>query len=173
MGNKNVKNIDEEESETLNNKIEENLKLEESKKYGAFDQFFFKYDLNKDGLLNETEFREAVKSYIKAHPESADTLNDLLSHLEAPNQYVDLEEFRNIMTIFLYQEITLETIVMVFKIFDKSLNGYIAPAEMSHTFGKLGINMLEEEASNMIKEGDDHSDGLVDLEEFLKMLVSK
>jgi len=146
----------------------------QKKKYGEIDPFFHDFDYNKDGSLDDKEFRDAIKSYINIHPEKEKNMNELLNNLDIGNgNPIMLEDFRKIMMIYLSDEMSLETMIDVFKCFDKNLEGQIGTNEIRHVFGKLGLNLTQEEAKELVIEADTDGDEVMDFEEFLKIMIAK
>jgi Ca2+-binding EF-hand superfamily protein len=112
MGSSNSKVSPEED---LENKAKEFVDLQK-KKYGEIDPFFHEFDYNKDGVLDDKEFRQAIRSYIRVHPEKEKNLSELINNLDiGVNNPIGLEDFRKIMTIYLSDEMNLENMIDVFK----------------------------------------------------------
>jgi calmodulin len=155
-------------------RLGEQYRQEEQLKYGEIDQQFFKHDMDNDHCLDEYEFKHAVMDYIAVHPDKENNLKEMLEHLEMGNNTrITLEEFRKIILLWIDDSISFETLVDVFRCFDKNLQGTFGKKELIHVFSKLGLNITEEEANEMIAEIDSNSDGTIDLEEFLKIMISK
>jgi calmodulin len=169
MGNTSTNKKDEEVD-----RLGEQYRQEEQLKYGEIDQQFFKHDQDDDHCLNEYEFKQAVMDYIAVHPDKENNLNEMLDHLEMGNNTrITLEEFRKMILLWIDDSISFETLTDVFRCFDKNLGGAFGKKELIHVFGKLGLNITEDEAFEMIAEIDSNSDGTIDLEEFLKIMISK
>jgi Ca2+-binding EF-hand superfamily protein len=169
MGNTNTATKDDEVE-----KLDEQFRYEEQLKYGEIDQQFFKHDLDDNQCLNEFEFKEAVMDYISVHPDKEGQLKEMLEHLEmGNNSRITLEEFRSMMVLWAVDDISFDTLIDVFKCFDKNLNGAFGKQELIHVFAKLGLNLSEEEAVEMMNEVDVNSDGTIDLKEFIKIMISK
>jgi calmodulin len=152
----------------------ENILEIEKQKYGEIDLFFHKFDYNNVNFLNDKEFREAIKAYVKIHPEKEKNLNELILHLDlGVHTQIYLDDFRKIMTIYLEDEMKIENMIDVFKCFDKNLQGQIGTSEIKHVFSKLGLNLTDEEALELIKESDVDGDETMDFEEFLKIMIAK
>ncbi len=146
----------------------------QKRKYGEIDPFFHEFDYNKDGHLDDREFRDAIRSYISVHPEMEKNLTELLNNLDIGlNNPIGLEDFRKIMTIYLSDELNLENMIDVFKCMDKNLEGQIGAQEIKHVFSKLGMNLTLEEAKELVNEADTDGDETMDFEEFLKIMIAK
>ncbi len=146
----------------------------EKKKYGEIDQFFHKFDSQGNGALDDKEFEEAIKAYISMHPEKKNNLNDLLNNLEIGNSsQIRITEFRKIMIAYLTDDVSIENLIDVYRCFDKNLMGSVGASELKHVFSKLGLNISNEEALELVREADADDDGSIDFEEFVKMMISK
>ena len=160
--------LEEDEMESKAKKFHE----EQKKKYGQIDPFFHEFDYNKDGTLDDPEFRDAIKSYIKVYPEKEKNMLELLDNLDTANE-ITLEEFRKIMIMYVSDDLSLECLVDVFKCMDKNMMGQIGAQEIKHVFSKLGLNITSEEAKELMVEADTDGDETLDFEEFLKIMISK
>lgn len=143
-----------------------------AKENSEFDQLFTKYDLNSDGFLNANEVTEAIKHHSNVKPELKNDLLELLNEMEM-NKPINRDDFREMMNIYTGKTTNNENIIDVFKTFDKNLSGSITEKEICHVFGKIGLNLNEEQGKTLIKEADKDGDGYLDFEEFLRIIISK
>lgn len=60
-----------------------------------------------------------------------------------------------------------------FRVFDKDGNGFISAAELRHVMTNLGEKMTDKDVEEMIAEADINADGMVNYEEFIKMMMTK
>jgi len=133
------------------NEIEANEKL----KYGEIDQFFYKYDSEGNGCLDDKEFEMAINAYIAVHPEKKNNLMELINNLEiGHSSQIRITEFRKIMLAYLNDDVTLENLIDVYRCFDKNLLGAIGGPELKHVFSKLGLNISNEEALELVREAE-------------------
>ncbi len=137
------------------------LEYKEKNKYGEIDSFFIKFNKSGNDLLEGDEFENAIKSYMELHPEKRLNMLELLNDLEiSSGNQICLDDFRKIMLAYLSDDVALENIIDVYKCFDKSLCGGVSPAELKHVFSKLGLNISNEEAYELVKEADSNPDML-------------
>ena len=161
---------EEDDIEKRNKELEE----KEKAKYGEIDSFFYKCDGDGNNSLDDEEFEQAIKSYMELHPEKKTNMAELLNDLDVgAGNLIYLEDFRKIMLAYLSDDVALENVVDVYRSFDKACSGGISAAELKHVFSKLGLNISNEEADELVREADSDGDGGVDFEEFLKMMISK
>lgn len=165
----------EEEEEEQQNKDEDDENAKSSIiNYGEFDKFFVKYDEDRNGKLNQLEFQECIKGFISLHPEHEKNLIELLQNLEIHNDnQLTKEEFRKIMAVYSSDEISIDTLIEVFRCFDLQSQGKVGPEEIKHVFFKLGFNIDYNEAIALVKDASLDVDNEVDFEEFIKILISK
>ena len=67
--------------------------------------------------------------------------------------------------------VSVDDLIEAFRMFDKDGGGYIALAELRHIYGNLGEKFNEEELNEMA-EGIDDGTGMVDYQQFAKMLLA-
>ena len=60
-----------------------------------------------------------------------------------------------------------------FRVFDKEGNGLIATAELKLIMMTIGDKMTEAEADEMIHEADIDDDGVINYEEFVRMMMAR
>ncbi|XP_063681917.1 calmodulin-like [Bolinopsis microptera] len=58
-----------------------------------------------------------------------------------------------------------------FKVFDQDNNGYIDAVELQTILSNMGENLPMDQVEDMIREADLNGDGLIDYEEFIKMMT--
>jgi Ca2+-binding EF-hand superfamily protein len=138
------------------------------------DQYFHKHDVDDDKYLTNDELKAAILDYIHIHPDYKESLNELLNSLSDNESMTSLETFRLLIKIFTTNEFDeKEYLIDVFKIFDKKCSGQIGASQLCHVFNKLGLNMTKQEAVDIIEDVDEDQDGVIDLEEFIKIMLSK
>ena len=67
--------------------------------------------------------------------------------------------------------VSADDLIEAFKMFDKDGGGYISLAELRHIYGSLGEKFNEQELNEMA-EGIDDGTGMVDYQQFAKMLLA-
>lgn len=105
---------------------------------------------------------------------SEDKLHDMVSEFDADgNGTIDFPEFLNLMAHKMKDTDSEEELREAFKVFDKDENGFISAAELRHVMCNLGEKLTDEEVNEMIREADTDGDGLVNYEEFVRMMLGK
>ena len=59
-----------------------------------------------------------------------------------------------------------------FRVLDKDCNGYISVEELRDVMTKLGEKLTEKEVAEMVQEADNNGDGIIDMEEFVEMMMN-
>ncbi len=173
MGNKESSENLVKEDEDNKAKLQEQLEYEKLI-YGEFDDIFDKFDFDGDGLLDEFEVVDALKSYCLKHKDKKQLIDDLKNQLEITSDYkLNKEDFRNMMVSFAGNKDPIDEIIDVFKVFDKNLSAQVGPTELGHVFAKLGLNLTDEESISLVREGDNDGDDVVDFHEFISIMISK
>ncbi|KAG4396045.1 hypothetical protein GLYMA_19G098900v4 [Glycine max] len=65
-----------------------------------------------------------------------------------------------------------EELKEAFRVFDKDHDGYISPSELRSVMRTIGEKVTDEEVEQMVKEADLDGDGLIDYEEFVRMMLA-
>jgi Ca2+-binding EF-hand superfamily protein len=127
MGNKESSENLVKEDEDNKAKLQEQLEYEKLI-YGEFDDIFDKFDFDGDGLLDEFEVVDALKSYCLKHKDKKQLIDDLKNQLEITSDYkLNKEDFRNMMVSFAGNKDPIDEIIDVFKVFDKNLSAQVGP----------------------------------------------
>ena len=171
MGASEVKSGDIGDDE-LESNMDKEIILKDNAKYGEFDQLFSKFDSNTDGSLDEVETIAAIKHYSYVRPEFKNELNDLLNEMES-GKTINKQDFRDMMSVYTGAVDFEENIIDVFKTFDKNLTGKLDTPQICHVFGKIGLNLNEEQGQKLLVEADKDFDKNIDFYEFIKIILSK
>ena len=136
-----------------------------------FQDIFDQFDKDKDGKISAKELENAMVSMgqnptneeIKEMMEEADLNKD---------GKIDFEEFLSLMTRNSPETQTEDEVINAFRVFDKEGNGLISSAELKHIMMTIGDKMTEEEADEMVNEADIDEDGMINYEEFVRMMMA-
>lgn len=83
---------------------------------------------------------------------------------------VDFEEFLQMMTAKMGERDSREEIMKAFKLFDDDNTGVITLKNLKRVAKELGENLTDEELQEMIDEADRNGDGVIDEEEFHRIM---
>jgi len=132
---------------------------------GAFDFF----DKNKDGVITIDELSIVMRSLGKTASE--DDLRKIIKDVvPAGGESLDFADFLELMGKHYAVADSEQYLREAFTIFDKDGNGYISWPELHHLLSNLGEKITPSEAEDMIKEVDTDGDGMINFDEFCKIL---
>ena len=86
---------------------------------------------------------------------------------------IELDEFITLMSRNSPDTQTEDEVINAFRVFDKEGNGLIATGELKHIMMTIGDKMTEAEADEMIHEADIDDDGVINYEEFVRMMMAR
>ena len=132
-----------------------------------FDQF----DKDKDGKISAKELENAMVSMGQNPTE--DEIIEMMREVDLNQDgLIDFDEFMILMTKSSPDTQTEEEVINAFRVFDKEGNGLIASSELKHIMMTIGDKMTEEEADEMVNEADIDEDGMINYEEFVRMMMA-
>ncbi|KAK7345922.1 hypothetical protein VNO77_16538 [Canavalia gladiata] len=131
---------------------------------------FALFDKDGDGSVTVEELATFIRS-LEQNP-TEEELQDMINEVDANgNGIIEFFEFLNLMASQTKETDVEEDLREAFKVFDKDQNGYISASELRHVMINLGEKVSGEEVEQMIKEVDLDGDGLVNYDEFVKMMI--
>lgn len=98
---------------------------------------------------------------------------DALDKFLVVNFHVGAAEFLGVMSRDIKGYDSEADIRNAWKVFDKDNKGVISTAELRHVLSSIGEKLSPAEMEEMIKESDPDNDGMIQYEEFVKMLMAK
>ena len=100
-------------------------------------------------------------------------LRELISEVDKDgSNAIDFSEFVRMMSKKMKDTESEEEIIDAFKVFDKSGDGLISAVELRHVLTNLGEKLSEEEVDEMLQEANIDSDGNINYNDFVKMMMS-
>ncbi|XP_019399332.1 PREDICTED: calmodulin, striated muscle [Crocodylus porosus] len=137
-----------------------------------FKEAFSLFDKDGDGSITTRELGTVMRS-LGQNPTEAE-LQSMIGEVDADGSgTIDFPEFLSLMARKIRGADSEEDIREAFRVFDKDGNGYISAAELRHVMTNLGEKLSDEEVEEMIREADCNSDGQVNYEEFVRMMMGK
>ncbi|CAJ2631499.1 unnamed protein product [Trifolium pratense] len=87
------------------------------------------------------------------------------------NGTIEFGEFLNFMARKMKETEAEDELKEAFWVFDKDKDGYISPNELRSVLRIIGEKVTEEELEQMIKTADLDGDGLIDYQEFVRIML--
>jgi len=140
-----------------------------------FKEAFSLFDKDGDGTVTTKELGTVFRS-LGQNPTAAE-LQDMINGVDADgNGTVDFPDFLSLMSRKMKDTDTEEELIEAFKVFDKDGGGFIDAAQLRHVMTNLGEKLTDDEVDEIIKEAEDptkQSDGVIDFQEFVNMMMAK
>ncbi|QCD77645.1 calmodulin-like protein 11 [Vigna umbellata] len=138
---------------------------------GEFLEAFCLFDKDGDGCINIEELGTAIRS-LDENP-TLEELQIMMSEVDTDgNGTIEFGEFLNLMARKMKESEAEEELKEAFRVFDKDQDGYISASELRSVMRTIGEKVTDEEVAQMVKEADLDGDGLVDYEEFVRMMLA-
>ncbi|KAG8498979.1 hypothetical protein CXB51_005371 [Gossypium anomalum] len=136
-----------------------------------FKKVFQMFDKNGDGRISKEELNDSLKKLGIFIPD--DELTQMIEKIDVNgDNYVDIEEFRELYQSFMNDKDEEEDILEAFKVFDQNGDGYISVDELMSVLVSLGLKQGKtvEDCKKMIMKVDVDGDGRVNFLEFKQMM---
>lgn len=135
-----------------------------------FQEAFSIFDQKGDGKIQVSQIGEVLRA-LGQNPTESEVKK--LSHQHRPDERISFEVFLPIMqTISRQRPVdTADDFIEGLRHFDKDGNGYISSAELRHLMTHLGEKLTDEEVEQLLA-GQEDSQGNVNYEEFVRMVLS-
>ncbi|MBA0765452.1 hypothetical protein Gotri_014648 [Gossypium trilobum] len=136
-----------------------------------FKKVFQMFDKNGDGRISKEELNDSLKKLGIFIPD--DELTQMIKKIDVNgDNYVDIEEFRELYQSFMNDKDEEEDILEAFKVFDQNGDGYISVDELMSILVSLGLKQGKtiEDCEKMIMKVDVDGDGRVNFLEFKQMM---
>ena len=145
-------------------------KAEKPKEYlQAYKEAFDLIDVNKDGEITMDELK---KFFFGLGEKLTDSdIQDMINEADFEgNGTITFESFVKLLDGKLRSEEVQEEIIETFKKFDVDNNGLIGPEDIYNLLHSFNQDITIGEAEDMIKNVDIDDDGMVNYQEFVKMI---
>jgi len=135
-------------------------------------QAFNEFDVDGGGSINTGELGYAMRA-MGMNPTEAELL-DLINEYDTDGSgQIEFPEFCNMMADKMNCTNDEDMIRMAFRVLDKDGTGTISSKTFKHLMTHIGDKLTEEEVEEMINEADKDGDGVLNYEEFVKMLTTE
>ncbi|KAH3859222.1 calmodulin-like [Dreissena polymorpha] len=133
---------------------------------------FRTYDRTKEGRMQICDVPAAMIAL--GHNPTERELQKLIHDIPRDGRdYFEFPEFLTLMARHIQAMEPEETLRTAFRVFDKDGNGYLSAQELKMTMTLLGAQMSQSEIDYMISVTDVDGDGLINYDEFIRIMMSK
>ncbi|WIA20816.1 hypothetical protein OEZ86_004743 [Tetradesmus obliquus] len=133
---------------------------------------FALFDKDNDGCITTGELGTVMRALGK-NPTEAE-VRSLIKEVDADGRgVINLQEFLGVMSREIRSYDSEQDIRNAWKVFDKDQRGFIEAKELRHVLTNIGEKLSAPEMEDMIREADPDSDGKIQYEEFVRMLLAK
>merc|ERR1711973_171677 len=134
-------------------------------------EVFTLFDRDEDGFITTSELQTVLRS-LGQDPTDVE-LQDLVNDVDSDQDgSIDFPEFLAMMSKQMKETDVEAEIEAAFKMFDKNGDWFISANELKTVMHGLQEKLTERDVQAMIKAADDDKDGLVNYQEFVKMMKS-
>lgn len=145
-----------------------------SEQMSEFREAFAFFDKDGDGCITAEELSTVIRSL--GQSPTPEELRDMVRDVDADgNGTIEFAEFLALMSRKADADNDAsdpeEELREAFRVFDKDHDGHISKAELRHVMISLGEKLTDEEVEEMIQEADLDGDGLVNFDEFVRMMM--
>lgn len=135
-----------------------------------FKEAFALFDKDGDGNITGSELGVVLRS-LGQNPTEAE-VKEMAAEVDTKGQgTINVQEFLQLMARKMQQVDSVAEIREAFSIFDKDGTGLISATELSHVMSNLGERLTEAEVQEMLQEADLSGSGIINYEEFIKLML--
>jgi len=139
-------------------------------KNAEFKEAFDEFDKDGSGAISAEELLEVMRA-MGQNPTEDEVLNMMLEADLDGNGSIEFPEFLELMKNKYSSDDLESDLREAFKIFDRDNDGYISIHEFKRVSTLLGANLRCDEIEELMQQADLDGNGLLDYEEFVKMLT--
>ncbi|CAK4154131.1 unnamed protein product [Aphanomyces euteiches] len=133
---------------------------------------FSLFDTDGSGSIDARELKAAMRA-LGFQVKKAEVRKMIADIDKDENGTIEFENFVEMMTSRMNSRDTKEEVLKIFKLFDDDNTGKISFKNLKRVCTELGENLTDEEMQEMIDEADRDGDGLINEEEFFRVMKKR
>ncbi|OMJ95961.1 hypothetical protein SteCoe_517 [Stentor coeruleus] len=130
------------------------------------------FDTEHTGSIDARELKAAMRAL--GFDVKKQEIRKIMQDLDkSVNEKVNYNEFLSIMTPKMSEKDTREEIIKIFRLFDEDQTGKISFRNLKKIALELGEGLTDDELHEMVEEADRDGDGLINFDEFYRVMRKK
>eukprot|EP00112_Aurelia_sp_Birch-Aquarium-sp1_P015199 Seg335.5 transcript_id=Seg335.5/GoldUCD/mRNA.D3Y31 product=Calmodulin protein_id=Seg335.5/GoldUCD/D3Y31 len=135
-----------------------------------FKEAFSLFDAKGNGSISQQDLGIVMRSLGQSPTEKE--VATMIKEVDVDgNGEIDFSEFVQMMKTQMKNRDMNKELMEAFQVFDCNRNGRISPTELKVTMRNLGQDLTDEQLRLMISEADFNGDGVIDFDEFKKLVT--
>ncbi|KAL3154314.1 Centrin-3 [Trebouxia sp. C0010 RCD-2024] len=130
------------------------------------------FDSDNSGFIEYRELKAALKA-LGFPAKKADVRSKMAQYDQGDTGKINLQQFQLLLTDAMLSKDPADLFSRAFQLFDTTRTGGIRVQDLRMIASELGHAIEEEDLVGMIEEFDQNHDGVIDAEEFQRIMVSK
>ena len=136
-----------------------------------YKEIFNIFDQNKDGYIKSSELGNMMR-LVGCNPTEAEVKKLMQCYDKNNNGTIEFDEFITMLSSRKQEDsINEEDLINAFRSFDKDQSGQISKTELKNVLVSMGEKLGDDEAEELVLEADVDGDGMINYEEFVKMIT--
>eukprot|EP00792_Barthelona_sp_PAP020_P006032 TRINITY_DN2889_c0_g2_i1.p1 TRINITY_DN2889_c0_g2~~TRINITY_DN2889_c0_g2_i1.p1 ORF type:complete len:184 (+),score=63.86 TRINITY_DN2889_c0_g2_i1:31-552(+) len=127
------------------------------------------FDIDKTGSIGYHELKVAMKA-LGLDAKRAEVVRIIEEYDRDGSSTINLQDFTEVMSQKIAERDPKEFMMTAFNLFDQDGTGAISLSNLRHVARELGHNIPDEELQAMIDEFDKDEDGVINEEEFFRIM---
>ncbi|OQR92542.1 caltractin [Achlya hypogyna] len=133
---------------------------------------FSLFDTDGSGSIDARELKAAMRA-LGFQVKKAEVRKMIADIDKDENGTIEFENFVEMMTSRMNSRDTREEVLKIFRLFDDDNTGKISFKNLKRVCSELGENLTDEEMQEMIEEADRDGDGLINEDEFFRVMKKR
>ncbi len=143
-----------------------------TEKFGDIKEAFNIFDKDNDGYITIKELGTVMRSL--GHNPTETQLQEMIREYDRDESgTIDFTEFFGLMLNKMKETELEENLIETFKVFDRDGNGLLSAQELKYVLRVVEAKISYESIEELIRQADVDGDGLINYQEFVRMMTAK